>query len=121
MNLQALTSAVTAAVTPLTAATLRVSTGWIPGPGGVQQPSYAPDQQVMVQVQALTQPDIDHTEGLNLQSQNASIYLPGNWNGIIRQESKGGDLILIDGAEWLIMAVPEQWPDWTRVIACRQA
>ncbi len=119
MNLNALATGLTGLVQPAIAAIVQGSTGYTTAADGSQVPTYAPAQQTQVQVQALTQADIRHIEGMNIQGQTASVYMPGNWNGIIRTQG-GGDLLTFNGATWRVIAVPEQWPDWTRVIVCRQ-
>jgi hypothetical protein len=40
--------------------------------------------------------------------------------GINRDRQQGGDKFVIGNETWLVVDVPEIWPDWTRVIACQQ-
>lgn len=120
MNLQSLASAATTAITPSIAITIKVSTGSTTSADGSRVATYS-EQAVAGQVQALTQSDLRQIEGMNVQGQLASVYLPGDFNGIIRANSAGGDVLVFGGQTWKIVSVPEQWPNWTRVIACLQA
>lgn len=73
-----------------------------------------------IQRQELSFKDLQHVDGLNLQGQLCSIYLNGQIYGADRGTAKGGDKFVICGQTWLVVAVPEQWPDWCRVILCLQ-
>lgn len=76
--------------------------------------------QMRVQKQAISQDDLEHIANINQQGQYVSIYTDGNWCGLDRTKEQGGDLFVIEGQTWLVVMVPEIWPDWTRVIACLQ-
>ncbi|EUL75697.1 hypothetical protein P831_04273 [Klebsiella aerogenes UCI 28] len=75
---------------------------------------------MMVQKQALSQADIRHMDNLNIQGILVNIWTNGNWCGLDRDKQQGGDKFVIGDETWLVVAVPEIWPDWTRVIACQQ-
>lgn len=76
---------------------------------------------VMAQAQALTGKDIRQIEGLNLSGDMQTFYFEGRVDGLVRADSKGGDLITKpDGTVWLVGAVLERWPDWVKVVAVRQ-
>ncbi|PLL44830.1 hypothetical protein CWN26_29645 [Klebsiella pneumoniae] len=57
---------------------------------------------------------------MNIQGVLVSIWTDGNWCGINRDRQQGGDKFVIGNETWLVVDVPEIWPDWTRVIACQQ-
>lgn len=69
------------------------------------------------QIQPITWRDIQQMEGLTLQGTRWKAYLYGQVDGLVRVESKGGDLITIPAPSphagvWLVTQVLEQWPDW---------
>lgn len=69
------------------------------------------------QIQPMTWRDIQQMEGITLQGTRWKIYLYGQVDGLVRQESKGGDLIILPppsphAGTWLVVQVLEQWPDW---------
>ena len=69
------------------------------------------------QVQPITWRDYQQLDGLNLQGVRWKVYLSGEVDGLVRRESKGGDLVVLPaGARhagtWLVTQVLEQWPDW---------
>jgi hypothetical protein len=60
---------------------------------------------------------------MNLQGVLRSIYLRGLLAGVIRSDSKGGDLVTIAAqinvpsafvGTWLVVKVFESWPLWTK-------
>ena len=150
MNLHGIVSGAISAVNPLIFATLFVSTGYTTGGDGTQISTYSESSQtinsvitiqtgqpltdgynqainvlvtsfnVLIQVQQLSAHELSQRDMLNLQSNVRRVYLNGDWNGIVRPDSKGGDKMTFNGQNWLIVAVPEQFPDWTQVIVCRQ-
>ncbi|STM78059.1 Uncharacterised protein [Escherichia coli] len=75
---------------------------------------------VRVQKQAVTQADLRHLDNLNQQGVFATLYTDGNWCGLNRARQQGGDKFVIGDETWLVIEVPEIWPDWTRVIVCLQ-
>jgi hypothetical protein len=93
---------------------VKASTGYAIGSGLKQVPSYTAPVTGFAQVQALIQADLKHLDDLNIQGATHSIILRGNLNAVVRTNSKGGDLVTIDGETWLTVAVLEQWPLWTR-------
>lgn len=117
MNLHALAVSVVAAVNPQTPATVRLCTGYTTAADGKRVPDYDDFPGVPVQVQALQYQDILKVDALNIQGVRNKVYLNGNWNGLVRRDRKGGDLIVIatgpSAGVWLIAVVLESWPDWT--------
>lgn len=118
MNLHGIASGAIAAVNPFVNGTIQVSTGSTTNPDGTRTPSYSVLTGVSMQVQALTAGDLRQLDGLNLNGTKRGIYLNGKFDGVVRPELKGGDLItLTDGANagvWLVAQVLEQWPDWCK-------
>jgi hypothetical protein len=127
VNLHNIASAYVTAVNPLIAATLLPSTGYTKDPNTYKQvPSYGSPQTVMVQIQALQYNDIQQLDGMNIQGERRAVYLNGDWNGVVRADKIGGDLLKFadhpGGPErtWLVALVAENWPDWTKVLVTLQ-
>lgn len=120
MNLHGIVSGAIGSINPHISAQILKSTGYGTNPDGTRGPTYAAPIDVMIQRQELTQADLKQVENLNLQGVLAAIYVDGSWYGVNRPDGQGGDLIRFGSQEWLVVAVSEMWPDWTKVIACLQ-
>lgn len=120
MNLHGIVSGAIGTVNPPISAQVSQSTGYTTSPSGKQVPSYAAPVTVTIQKQELSFKDLQHIDGMNLQGELCSVYLNGAIYGVDRGTAKGGDLFAFNGQTWLVVAVPEQWPDWCRVILCLQ-
>ena len=114
MDLRSIANGVSDVVNPNVEVTVQASTGYTIGAGLKQVPSYAAPVTGFAQVQALTAADLRHLDGLNIQNATQSIILRGPLDAVVRANSKGGDLVTINGQTWLTVAVLEQWPLWTR-------
>ena len=114
MDLRGIANAVTDTVNPNISVTLQPSTGYSIGSGLKQIPSYGSPVTGFAQVQSLTESDIRHLDGLNIQGPTQSIILRGPLNAVVRVNSQGGDLVQFNGQTYLTVAVLEQWPLWTR-------
>jgi|SRR3974390_41224 len=122
MNLHAVAGPVVAAVNPTVPLSVLVSTGYTQDSAGKQVPQYAPETvSVPGQLQSLTFNDLQHLDGLNIQGIKRAIYLYGRIDGLVRVDSKGGDLIMTpDGNTWKVVLVLEYWPDWCKVAVTLQ-
>ena len=120
MNLHGIVAGVIAAVNPLVMGEVLQSTGYATGANFKQAPSYAPAIVTAMQVQALTTPQLEHMDSLNIQGNFRRVYLNGDWNGIIRASGAGGDMLAFGGFMWKVVEVTEQFPDWTCVTVCLQ-
>lgn len=124
MNLHKIVSTAIGSVNPFIMGTIQVSTGYTTLPNRSRAPSYAAPFEASMQVQALTYSDLKQIDGLNLNGTRRAIYLNGKYDGVVRSELKGGDLItLTTGANagtWLVAQVLEQWPDWCKVVCTLQ-
>jgi len=114
MDLRSIANSVTETVNPNIAVTVQASTGYTIGAGLKQVPSYAEPVSGFAQVQALTQADLRHLDGLNIQGATQSIILRGALCAVVRNNAKGGDLVQFNGQTWLTVAILENWPLWTR-------
>jgi hypothetical protein len=114
MYLRGIANQVSQLVNPNIMVTVLVSTGYTVGAGHRQIPSYADPVTGPAQVQAMDSVDLKQMEGLNIQGVIKAIYLRGVLAGVIRPDSTGGDIVQIEGRDWLVVKVLEGWPDWTK-------
>ena len=114
MDLRGIANGVTSTVNPNQTVTVLRSTGYTIGAGRRQVPGYAAPITGPGQIQALDANDIKQLDGLNVQGTIRAIYLRGVLAGVIRPDGTGGDIIQIDGQEWLVVKVLEGWPTWTK-------
>lgn len=109
---------------PWSNGTLQVSAGYTTDASGKRTPAYAPAVAVQAQRQPLTYRDLVQVDGLNLNGEKAAFYVSGNWQGVIRPDGKGGDVLtLADGTIWLVVQVLENFSStdgWTKVACVRQ-
>ena len=115
MNLRGIANRATRAINPNVPGVFQVSTGYAIASSGKKVPSYS-SVDVEVQFQELSSTDLRQIDSVNMQGILKSAYLNGNFNGVNRPEQKGGDILNVDGQQWLVVKVPELWPDWCRVI-----
>lgn len=120
MDMHGIVSGAVGVVNPPVSASLIKSAGSTTAPDGRRTPSYLDPVTVMVQKQETSFKDLRQLEGLNLQGIYSVFYLEGVVRGIDRVAATNGDKIVIGADTWLVVAVPEQWPDWCRVIGCLQ-
>lgn len=123
MNLHAIASPLVAAVNPTVTIQIERSTGPTTNAAGKRTPTYASPVDVKAQVQPIQYNDIMLTNGMGLQGQRIAVYLPGEWNGIVRADAQGGDRVTLpDGTKWNVAVQSEQWEGasgWTKVICTR--
>jgi len=124
MNLHGIVAPYVASVNPFLLCSLQASNGYTILPDGSQVPGYADPVAIEVQCQALTYNDLMQISGMNIQGKRQAMYIVGDWNGLVRSESKGGDLITTpDGQVWLCAMVLENWSmssGWTKICATLQ-
>jgi hypothetical protein len=120
VNLHGIVSGAIGAVNPHVSATLKICTGYTTLPSGKRTPTYAADQPATAQVQDLSQADVRQLDSLNIQGSQKVIYLNGALAGLVRNQNKGGDLVVLGTETWLVTAVLEQWPDWAKVAVTLQ-
>lgn len=122
MNLRGIANSVISAINPNTPAQLSRSTGYGTADSGKRTPTYAAPIAAQVQVQALSGPQIQHLDSLNIAGVLRSARLNGDWRNVYRVDSQGGDLIAfgatpdvpasLQSTTWLVVQVFETWPDW---------
>lgn len=124
MDLRGIANAASNTVNPNIIVGVLASTGYTQDADTLKQiPSYASPVSGPAQVQALDGSELRQLDGLNLSGVLRSIYLRGVLAGVIRPDSKGGDVITIAVqpnvpapfvGTWLVVKVFETWPDWTK-------
>lgn len=132
INLRSTANRLTSGVNPNIPATLLVSTGYATDAAGLQVPTYAAPETVTVQVQALTQKELQHLDKLNITNGQAGVFVDRQLNSADRSSGSGGDVFQfpdlptipadLRGSEWLVVAVLEGWPGsgWCRAAITRQ-
>jgi hypothetical protein len=109
MNLNAIVSGAIASVNPWMTIGIQSSTGYTTNADGTQVPTYR-NYTLPGQVQALQYNDLMQVSNMNIQGVRRALYLNGSWDGIVRADGKGGDVITLpDGSVWLVVFVFEDW------------
>jgi hypothetical protein len=109
MNLRNAANALTSAINPNISARLFRSVGAVTLGDGTRVPLFQTPETVTIQEQALTADEIAHLDSLNIQGKLGGYWINGQVDGIDRLTNKGGDLLIIDGAVWLVVAILEGW------------
>jgi hypothetical protein len=126
MNLHGIVRGAIQAINPDIPATLLRSNGYTTSPAGKQIPAFLTFTG-KIQVQGVNTNDLKHIDSLNIQGELRTVYLRGNWAGVIRADQKGGDIMKFPqspGApaqDWRVVTSKENWPDWCAVIVVLQS
>lgn len=115
MNLHGFARGFVAAVNPEVPSTIRKSAGFTTLPNGKQVPAYEPDIEAMVQKQELTMRELMQVDNVVKQGVLCSVYVSGNYYGVLRAAQLGGDLFIISGQTWKVAQVLEAWPNWCKL------
>lgn len=100
---------------------LKINTGTIHKPGGIQEPSFD-EITAIAQVQPVKSSEIQFIANYQSGAKYKNFYFNGNVNGINRRKLTGGDIIIWNGFEWYVDAEEEDWDTvgWTKVRAIQQ-
>lgn len=126
MDLHGIVSGAIGTVNPFIMASIQMSNGYTKDAAFRQVPAYLPAINQLIQVQALSYNDLAQLDGLNIQGERRAVYLEGFWSGVIRPDSKGGDLLTFPetpggpARTWLAAQVLEHWPDWSKLAVTLQ-
>lgn len=127
MDLRGIANQVSEVVNPNIIVSVQTSAGFTIGTGAKQIPQYNAPVTGPAQIQALDSSELKQLQGLNIQGIIKAAYLRGILAGVIRPDSKGGDLITISSpapaylvGTWLVVKVIEGWPLWTKVAIVKQ-
>lgn len=125
MNLHHLVRPAVGLLNPDIPAVLHRNCGYSTDAAGQRQPLFD-SMQGNVQVQAVNGSDLQHSENLNLQGVLRTVFLYGNWYGVVRAGQQGGDMLQFADVgsrttqDWRIVQVLESWPQWSKVLVCLQ-
>ena len=125
MNLSAIANGITSSVNPNIEAVLKVNDGYDVDEYGVQVPKFA-EQQVMIQTQSMSTADLERLNYVSQQGQFLYAYANGSISALRRSQGKGAEMMVFKpygedaDAEWLVKQVVESYPDWVKVVLCRQ-
>ena len=92
---------------------------------GIQVPKYI-EHQIMIQTQSMSTADLEHLNYVNQQGQFLYAYTNGSISALRRSQGKGAEMMVFKPygedaeAEWLVKQVVESYPDWVKVVLCRQ-
>lgn len=124
MDLHSIVSGAIGSVNPFIQVEYHQSTGFTTLPNLTRVPAYSDPVLYMAQVQELSFKSLQHVQGMGLQGIFRSIYIAGIVKGVDRASSQGGDFFRIvdniNSGDWLVVDVPEQWPDWCHIIVVKQ-
>ncbi|WP_374413283.1 hypothetical protein [Novosphingobium colocasiae] len=120
MNLRAIANRSTRRINGNLPAILQRSTGYTTDDDGRQVPAYADDEPISIQMQALTQKEVEHLDRLNISDGQASVFANTQLSSVDRPSQTGGDLLIfgtdaaipesLRGTTWLVVAILEGWP-----------
>lgn len=120
MNLHQAVRGCIAAVNPEITAVLIQSAGSKSNADFTRTPTTARPLQVQIQAQAISLDDLKLIDNLDMEGVHNTVYLNGRVDGVVRILAKGGDLLKYSGQTWLVVAVPELWPDWCHLVVTLQ-
>jgi hypothetical protein len=121
LNLHNLVASSIGQVNSFIPATISQSTGYTTAADGRQIPAYSAPIPVSIQVQDLSSDDLKKIDGINIQGSMSAVYLSGaKWNGVVRVGMQGGDLLVFRNQTWLVVAVLENFPDWSKLAVVLQ-
>lgn len=114
MDLRLLANSVTQNVNPNISATLIQNTGYATDAAGNRTP-VTTSTPVTIQVQAVDQGSLKHSDALNISGVNRKVYLYQQAQTMVRATAQGGDILQFPmtygGANlsWLVTHVMEDW------------
>lgn len=124
MNLHAIAAPFVAIVNPPVTGTWWKNTPGTTSASGKRTPTLTAVTGQSFQVQALSGPDLELVEGLNIQGVKRSVHMLGLPNAVDRKANAGGDLLEFSGAKWLVAVLLETWgvgdEAWSRVAVVKQ-
>lgn len=129
INLHAAVRGAINAVNPDILGTWRESTGSTTGADYRVGASYVDHPGVHMQVQALSNKDLQHPAMISVQGITRAVYMFGTVQGVSKPQAKGGDLLqfrMVDNGPflvWLVVCELEQWNpngSWSKVAVVLQ-
>jgi hypothetical protein len=112
LNLHSIVRGAITSVNPDTPSIWLKGVGYTTLPNGVQIPIYQPFFNVPVQVQGLSNQDLQHINYLNLEGVLRKVYAYSAVNGAVRAAFQGGDLLVFN--DWNPVGVKDASGQWVR-------
>jgi hypothetical protein len=119
MNLHGIVSGAVGIVNQFITATLKQNTGYITGTDGSRTATFSTTT-ASIQVQPVPSDMLSFLDNQGIQGVLRSVYLEGDWQGIIKADQTGGDILTFQGHDWMVVQNSEAWPDWSKVIVSQQ-
>lgn len=120
MNLHQMARGAIGTVNPEIDAVLLQSLGSTTNADFTRTPLTGKPQLIRIQAQAIDADDLRQFDELDIAGIHNSVYTNGRIDGVVRILAKGGDILKYSGQTWLVVGVPELWPDWCRLIVTLQ-
>lgn len=126
INVRAVANRTIQPVNPNITALLRRSSGVTTNAAG-KRASATRDFPVEIQSQPITSDEAKLIEAANIAGTFRAVHLFGNYEGLKRYNEQGADLLNFkqhddsgEAKDWQIIQVMESWPNWCRLLLCRQ-
>ena len=127
INLRAFANSVTSAINRNRQAWLYIPIGYTTADDGSRELEFR-QVEITVQTQQATGSDVQILNGMYQQSELLSVYVDGRIEDLDRLNNAGQAEIVFKGYgsdensrnRWKVVAVPEMWDKWCRIIVCRQ-
>ncbi|TCJ96147.1 hypothetical protein EV694_1699 [Volucribacter psittacicida] len=126
MDLHHIANQAITAVNPNISAKLKLNIGYKTDDTGKRVSAYE-EHKVMIQAQSLSSFDLQLFDSLAQQGQLLNVYVSGQIHVLRRISNKGADKLIFkafgenEPSEWLIKSVSESFPNWCKVVVCRQS
>lgn len=120
MNIRGAANSITRRINPNIDVVVKISSGYTIDPLTRRQiPAYT-NTPAKANIQALDGKDLKQLDGLNISGTIRAAYLYGSVSSVVRPDEKGGDVIIFDNKEWLVVKVLETWSTWCKVAIAYQ-
>lgn len=122
VNVRAIANRYTSTVNPNLTVQLYKYAGFTVNAAGKSVPSYAAPVPVVAQIQGLTKPDVKHLDSMNISGAERAAFTNLQLSAVDRVTHTGGDVLVFEGAPWLVTAVLQNWTTagWGKVALTRQ-
>lgn len=122
VNLRAIANRYTSTINPNVTVQRHAYAGRVRSPSGKVKATYADPVPLVAQFQALSKKDVEHLDNMNLSTCERAAFVNGQLVAFDRAEQTGGDIIVGDGAVWMVMAILAGWTQsgWCKVALTKQ-
>lgn len=121
MNLAGIANSAIQSILPNLEVTLKKYVGFTINEYGERFPCYLATA-INAQVQELKSTELSYAEKMGIQGQLRTVYIHSPYSIIANMQGEsGGDLIYVDGVDWLVITLTEAYPDYSKGIIQRQS